>query len=78
MFGWIVEARQCFLPHYTDIGTGYQRAVDLQADHNQFTSNAMVSPCLYYMTFECHGLFSVLHIILLSVLSRYCCCAPQL
>ena len=46
MFEWIVHNRELFLVNYTEIGSGYQDAVELQGEHQHFTMNAMVRPLL--------------------------------
>ena len=50
MFEWIGHNRELFLVNYTDIGTGYNVAEELQNEHSQFTMNSMVrSPLLYFV-----------------------------
>ncbi|KAJ8012874.1 hypothetical protein DPEC_G00047410 [Dallia pectoralis] len=41
MFDWISHNKEVFLQSHTEIGVGYQHAVDLQTQHNHFAMNSM-------------------------------------
>lgn len=42
MFDWISHNKELFLQSHTEIGRGYQHAVELQTQHNHFAMNSMV------------------------------------
>ncbi|XP_049451025.1 kalirin isoform X1 [Epinephelus fuscoguttatus] len=41
MFDWISHNKEVFLQSHTEIGRGYQHAVELQTQHNHFAMNSM-------------------------------------
>ncbi|KAF3694501.1 Kalirin [Channa argus] len=41
MFDWISHNKEVFLQNHTEIGRGYQHAVELQTQHNHFAMNSM-------------------------------------
>ncbi|XP_039890053.1 kalirin isoform X3 [Simochromis diagramma] len=41
MFDWISHNKELFLQSHTEIGRGYQHAVELQTQHNHFAMNSM-------------------------------------
>uniref|UniRef100_A0AAV2JZT6 Kalirin RhoGEF kinase a n=1 Tax=Knipowitschia caucasica TaxID=637954 RepID=A0AAV2JZT6_KNICA len=41
MFDWIRHNKEVFLQNHTEIGRGYQHAVELQTQHNHFAMNSM-------------------------------------
>uniref|UniRef100_A0A668A3W6 Kalirin RhoGEF kinase n=1 Tax=Myripristis murdjan TaxID=586833 RepID=A0A668A3W6_9TELE len=41
MFDWISHNKEVFLQSHTEIGIGYQHAVELQTQHNHFAMNSM-------------------------------------
>ncbi|KAM4608414.1 LOW QUALITY PROTEIN: kalirin-like [Polymixia lowei] len=41
MFDWISHNKELFLQSHTEIGVGYQHAVELQTQHNHFAVNSM-------------------------------------
>ncbi|TNN33763.1 Kalirin [Liparis tanakae] len=43
MFDWISHNKELFLQSHTEIGRGYQHAVELQTQHNHFAMNSMVA-----------------------------------
>lgn len=43
MFDWIRHNKEVFLQSHTEIGRGYQHAVELQTQHNHFAMNSMVA-----------------------------------
>ncbi|CAL8342306.1 unnamed protein product [Arctogadus glacialis] len=43
MFDWVSHNKEVFLQNHTEIGVGYQHAVELLTQHNHFSMNSMVS-----------------------------------
>ena len=43
MFDWVSHNKEVFLQNHTEIGVGYQHAVELLTQHNHFAMNSMVS-----------------------------------
>ncbi|KAG7257835.1 hypothetical protein CRUP_003798 [Coryphaenoides rupestris] len=41
MFDWVSHNKEVFLQNHTEIGVGYQHAVELQTQHNHFAMNSM-------------------------------------
>uniref|UniRef100_A0A3Q1H7E7 Kalirin RhoGEF kinase a n=1 Tax=Acanthochromis polyacanthus TaxID=80966 RepID=A0A3Q1H7E7_9TELE len=55
MFDWISHNKEVFLQSHTEIGRGYQHAVELQTQHNHFAMNSMV-PTMLSLTLYSHEL----------------------
>ena len=54
MFDWISHNRDLFLVNYTEVGTTHQFAVELENEHSQFATSAVVR-----FTLNLHSLHSI-------------------